>query len=145
MRQFDAFLLRKLQDIYLWFYDWTGVYAASIAACSVIIGSIAVGLTITQFIALFFCLVILIPYYLDQDKANYKVYNARAMLQQQSTWRFIMSNVFLFIAIPMVIVGVWAVVNTIAIWLYINIAAVCIREREPKEWFKKQELARENS
>jgi hypothetical protein len=154
MIRFDAFLIRNLQQAYLWILDWTGIYVATIGTMAIIIGNGAImisnsaGSIWLQFFFMTFNIMILIPYYLDQDKANYTIYNLRALMFQESVVRIFISYFFIGIAIAeftiLILHGYQgSLVNTIMLWLYINITSVCIREREPKEWFKKPKLAME--
>lgn len=153
MIRFDAFLIRNLQRAYLWILDWTGIYVATIGTVAIIIGNGAIMINTTgsvwlQFFFMTINIMILIPYYLDQDKANYTVYNLRALMFQVSPVRIFISYFFFGIFLAeltfLILHGYQgSLVNTIMLWIYINITAVCIRDREPKEWFKKPKLAME--
>lgn len=144
--KFDAFIIRKIQETYLWIYDWTGVYAATVGTIAIITGSIGIGIRPMQLFFMCINILILIPYYLDQDKANYTKYNIRAMQLQESWLRIGFSNFFIVLMIiELIELDFWMAVNSFTLMLYVNMTAVCIREREPKEWFKKSKLAYQES
>lgn len=155
----DDYIIRKFQEAYLWVYDWTGIYAASVAAISVIVGNFLgtfwIGFNWIQILVMLSNLLILVPYYLDQDRQRYTFYNFRAMIAQRSLFRLAASCYLLSSAITALVMtffldgfgifGISVGIYSLALWIYINLMVVCIREREPKQWFKRHVLATESS
>jgi hypothetical protein len=154
----DAYVIRKLQDLYLWIYDWTGIYVATIGTIAVILGNLTQGmfglsgLSWWNLTWIGFNTLVMIPYYLDQDHENYILFNARAMILQCSKLRIIISYFFVVMFISDILLWIMVptysfshMVNTFCLWVYINITSVCIREREPKDWFKSPKVAMEST
>lgn len=152
----DEWMITRGQAAYLWLYDWTGVYVATIAAIVMVLSNCSGAifrLRPVGTIDLLLCginLIVLLPYYKDQDRARYTAYNARAMFFQDNLFRRIISQ-FFFITLflePLRFIWdpeTWSILQLMfsecCILMYFVLMCVCIREREPKEWFKRLELS----
>lgn len=143
IKKFDEYCIQKMQELYLWFFDWTGIYVATIATMTVIFNG---GMYIIygsldfrswQAALLVVNILILIPYYLDQDKKNFTAFNYRAGLMRESLIRIVLQFFLLGGLGSSIIVWSWmGIINAVSMSLYLNIVSIYIRDREPKEWFK---------
>jgi hypothetical protein len=144
----DQWVINRIQTSYLWLYDWTGVYVASVAVISFLLGKAIAGFRVDS---ISLCLtiwniVVLIPMYLLQDKGNYKRYNRCALIVQGLTVRLVFTWSIIFIGIiEICMLDFRQACNSFALVFYMYSTCICIREREPKEWFKQYKLATEKS
>lgn len=140
----DRYIITKLQDAYLWVYDWTGVYVASLAVGFFLFGKVISGFTLdpVSLLLTIFNIVILIPAYIEQDKNQILMYNARALSYQTMMPRKLLTAFVAGLTAGEIVFHEYAdAVYGVCIILYVYLLTVCIREREPKEWFKQRKLA----
>lgn len=140
----DQRIINKIQEAYLWFYDWTGVYAPTVAVSFFLLGKMATGFKLDpiNIIITIFNIVVLIPSYLDQDKNRIATYNLRALAMQGLSFRLFFTAVILGFTVGEIVNLQFAdAFYSFTLIMYIYMTVICIREREPKEWFKKPKLA----
>lgn len=140
----DNKIIETLQALYLWIFDWTGIYVATAATICVIFARAIIGFStdIGSLLILAFNIVVLIPAYNMQDKKLYTVYNAQALMLRGFSMRWIVTVFISLLLVQEIIVGdVWQALNSLALLVYVYLTVICIRDREPKEWFAQHKLA----
>lgn len=150
--QIDSWLIDRHQRAYLWIYDWTGIYVGTLASLLVFVGQ-AISQSLIS--AVILNLLISTPnliyngwMYYQQSKNDLKGFNIRALgLQKFGIYlRLFMVSAFITISISAAIDHLWGSIgNIICLASSIYLTAIMIREREPKEWFKKSKLAMEGA
>jgi len=157
INKIDNWIVDRTQRIYLWILDWTGIYIGSIAIWITVIGNLSSYLTYKVpptlgHMTIIFCLttpnfLISIIAYLEQDKKKFERINFRAIIFRASPFKIywsIMLLTYLFVQF-MVGEGIAQIINfpCCIVWMYLF--TILVREREPKEWVRKQHLALERS
>ncbi len=144
--KFDRYCIARAQEIYLWLLDYTGVYRATIQT---ILLMIVLALDILRDVITWLsivCFAILLSMavldYINQDKGKYEIMNYAAMKMRESIFRLV--ALFCIIIIPMIVSAIQMNFLTVIsdmvymVWWYTML--VMVRDREPKEWFKKEKL-----
>lgn len=148
--ELDRWFVDMVQEAYLWLYDWTGIYVATIEAILLIIGFIGLGVSTSPVLmgCLGICLISLIRSYLWQDKKLYKLYNAAALRYRDSLVRYFCQYLQISLLITDTIQhheSFFTILKNCGsvgcLFLVFVLNAVCIREREPKEWFRQLQWA----
>jgi hypothetical protein len=143
----DAWILKYIQEIYLWLLDRTGVYVAT--ACFSIYAIVGLsevaegGRAWLWGSMLIFAALSLIPKYLMQDRCENERFNAISMAMAGFPWRH-------WITIPIGLVAIAEVItlhplsalSDFGFVLYSYLSIIMIRDRDKKPFFeKKQQLA----
>ena len=140
----DQYLINKIQDAFLWLFDWTGIFVAPIALCMFVLTIIIRGkINPFDYIALALIGYALLDYYRDQASENFTVYNLRARFMQ-SIWIRHLFVLLTYVAMVITIINVdiKGFIGEILFISYMYLLVVQIRKREPKE-FKQLQPAME--
>lgn len=151
----DKFLIERTTSIYLWLWDYTGVYVATLMAASVlIIFARSVLLNDVDFMGCFFLgfqLIMSIPYRIRQHRGDFKTYNRIALHLQEET-RFLRKyGGFLIVTSPFIldavaffdpttrhiVVAATMHVSSIACMTFMYLMMILLRDREPKSFFSR--------
>lgn len=140
LRAIDDKMIDLLQDGYLWLYDRTGIYIATVSVAMVLLGAAINSITVPRLALTAVLVATFVPAYIMQDRAPLAVQNARARLFRGSPWRLLPLAMFAaLLATPRSVVD------------FVDVALICmaacympclqVREREPKSFFERRRLA----
>lgn len=150
LKTIDDLIIGWFETSYLWLFDWTGIYAATVMMAMVIfsVGSdMIASKQISGVWVAIFCVGINFPWifarYIAQDKKLYTAYNWGATEMRSSFLRIGFIYVFSPLMLMQEIVKHEMQSAFVSImWMCVCfMMAVRIRDREPKEWFKARKLA----
>lgn len=150
----DIWICRKVEEIYLWAYDWTGIYVGSclfvceaIGACTEIARGPSFNFTTVLVLMLFGGIVSLVLYLL-QGSGNHKIFNMQAMMTETVTFNRVIRMVFLTVAMIDVVSlffdwnvhNIYRAIVSASIQITFYIYTIKIRDRN-KKTFKLPKLA----
>ena len=137
----DEAILHGLQKAYLWFFDRTGVYVASIIGAVFVL---AMGVSITQRVwfdvgVLGFMGLLMLPLRWAQQNSNETAYNALSMvLQSQSIRRpYVLLAIFVMIPIMVLRGSLSGTCFQAVCLIHVYFNCLMIRKRDPKSFFEK--------
>lgn len=132
----DAWVLAKVQDAYLWAFDWIGVYIGSlIFVCGAVgvLPSLREGHYVFPCIIMFLISIVAYIRYSLQHSGMYEAYNTHVMSFEESAGRriFIAFNLILMIMPPYGFYVELGLMSNILGWYLLSVK---IRKRDPKEF-----------
>lgn len=126
----DRAIIDRVQDAYLWFYDRTGVYVATVELglflVSVLINHDSMVAVVVMFLIMALCL---LPMYRWQDMNQIERFNAASRQFRDSRFRKFLLVLLVVASFP---IDMCTLSNTVCLlWSFVN--CVQIRKREPPE------------
>lgn len=157
IQKIDEYFVKQTQNAYLWLFDRTGIYVGSLlfvlVAMPTFLASFRRPINAIDLIFVAVAALFILPYYNDQAKKRYLIFNARATWIQSSTIgrtiRYVFTTLPFFIFIIDLVGFLAGISFNMSTFLemiaqllscsYMFLLCALIREREPKDWFKKRE------
>jgi hypothetical protein len=140
VRKFDDAIIDIFTDGYLWLWDRTGIYLATIMFWGIIlftgISLITSKLPVLDIIIALVWIIMILPYYIFQKEGNLTVVNSMSR-----RWRYSFGRSMAYaLQIGMLVGGFYMGDNhlpiTLSVWLVQYLLCVQIRDREPKSFFE---------
>lgn len=144
--KFDAYLIERINTIYLWLLDRTGVYVATIMFDAYVVAAAtslcrANGLPIWYWmIILAFIGLFLGPRYLMQDKGEVLRFNIASLVLEKWVGRHVINVILMsFLVLDLLRLEPFDGLIQIIFLLFGYLNIIKIRDREKKPLFEKQE------
>lgn len=137
----DRWIIGKINTAYLWLWDWTGTYLATVMflllAAQATLTQIPRGNTVTAAVLIIICGLSLSFMYYCQAKSMFEAINRTAMMFEASKLRHAFIWFLAFGAVSDIFFSAYAVTTTIGnVSLIVYWYAICVklRKRDPKEF-----------
>lgn len=135
LRELDAAIIEILQEAYLWFWDRTGIYAATIIFASVVGNHLCYGpLKTFDFFAIAFCGLWTGQRYIAQAK-DLRRFNVLQGYFRDFTFRQCFPVLITtFLVIDLIALTPWQIAGDVLFFLWTYLCCIRVRDREPKDF-----------
>lgn len=141
--KFDVWLMALAQRAYLWFYDWTGIYAAVLTySMTMVFVFMNGGLSLLGALVLGIWFVPESFRFMAQMSGNFTMFNMKAREWQHHPVRWVGTGLFIgWLTLDLVTLHVVQLFSDVLMIVVHYLLTVQIRKREPREFEFHNKLA----